>query len=139
MEPITLILAALVAGSTSRALDALSDEAKDPVKAASAKLYSLLSKRLADDAAGERALDEYVRQPEPHKGPLEQTLADSGAAEDLDLLGVAQRVLELVDAGGAAKGRYNVSITAAHGVQIGSYNTQVNTFNYPPSRESTGR
>ena len=134
-----MILAALAAGSASGVLDALSDEAKDTVKAAIARLYSLLRKRLADDAAAERALEEYMRQPEPHQEPLEQKLADSGAAEDPDLPVMAQRVLELVDAGGAAKGRYNVSIRATHGVQIGSYNTQVNTFNSPPSREGTRR
>jgi hypothetical protein len=138
MEPITLILAALAAGSTSGVLDALRDEARDTVKAAIPRLHSLLRNRLADDVAAERVLDEYVRQPEPHQEPLAQMLANSGAAEDPDLLVMAQRVLQLVDAGGAAKGRYNVSIRAAEGVQIGSYSTQVNTFNSPPSREGTG-
>ena len=139
MEPTTLILAALAAGSGSGALDALSDETNEPVKAAFEKLRGLLRRRFAYDEAADRALEEYVQHPEPHQEPLEQRLADSGAAKDRDVLVMAQRILELVDIGGASKARYNVSIRASHGVQIGSYNTQVKTFNSPPGQESTRR
>ena len=42
MEPVTLILAALTAGASAGALDALKDDAKEKVKAAYAKLHSLV-------------------------------------------------------------------------------------------------
>ena len=47
MEPVTLILAALTAGASAGALDALKDDAKDKAKAAYAKLQGLVKKRVS--------------------------------------------------------------------------------------------
>jgi RIP homotypic interaction motif len=40
--------------------------------------------------------------------------------------------MALVDATGLARGRYDIDIRGAQGVQIGDHSTQTNTFGAPP-------
>jgi hypothetical protein len=55
------------------------------------------------------------------------------AGRDEALLAAARRVMELLDATGAATGRYQVDARGAQGVQIGDHGTQTNTFGGPPT------
>lgn len=130
VDPITLIV-------TAQATAGLKGDLQDKLAAARKTLNSLLRKRLADDAAGQVILDEYEDDPETWRVPLERKLASVGAADDPRLLSAAATVLDLVDAKGAASGKYNVTVSHGQGVQIGSYNTQANFFRSPPSREDT--
>jgi hypothetical protein len=139
MDPITLIVTALMAGAAAGALDGLSDDAKDKAKAAYAKLHLLVRRRLAADPVAQRVLAEYESDPQVFQAPLVKKLTDSGADEDPGLVAEAKAVLDLVDAQGTRSGKYNVSVHGSQGVQIGSYNRQVNFFGSPPSRESSER
>jgi hypothetical protein len=63
MDPITLIVTALVAGAASGALDEVKDGAKAGVKAAYAKLRGLAQRRVAGNQSAEGALAEIEADP----------------------------------------------------------------------------
>ena len=128
MEPVTLILAALAAGASAGALDALKDDTKDKAKAAYAKLRGLVKKRISGRPHGELALAEYESAPQKWEGLLTAELTEAGAAQDDDLLTAARVLMELIDQPGAKSGKYNVTIRDSKGVQIGDRNFQVNKF-----------
>jgi hypothetical protein len=128
VDPITLIVAALAAGASAGALDALKDEAKGKAQAAYAKLHQLVKRRFRGNAAAEVVLAEYQADPETYTAPLTKKLTEAGAADDADLVAVATELMKLVDQAGARAGKYNVTITNAQGVQIGDGNIQVNRF-----------
>ncbi len=129
MEPISLILAALVAGATTGALDALKDDAKEKAKAAYAKLRGLVGKRVAGNPAAEMALTQYEANPKVWEAPLSDELTKAGAAQDTELVAVAKQLMELLDQSGARSGKYNVMIKDSKGVYVGDYGQQTNTFN----------
>ena len=52
----------------------------------------------------------------------------AGAGDDTGLATAAQALMELVDAPGVRSGKYGVTISGSRGVQVGSQNTQTNTF-----------
>lgn len=128
MEPVTLILAALTAGASAGALDALKDDAKEKVKAAYAKLHSLVKRRVSGRPHAELALAEYESAPQKWEGLLAAELTEAGAAQDDDLVAAAKALMELVDQAGAKSGKYNVTIKDSEGIQVGDGNFQVNKF-----------
>ena len=128
MDPITLIVTALVAGAATGALDEVKDGAKAGVKAAYAKLRSLAGKRVAGNRGAEAALAEIEADPENWKAPLTAKLTQLGAADDAYLVAAAQAFMDLIDEAGAKAGKYNVTITDSKGVQVGDGNIQVNRF-----------
>lgn len=128
MDPVTLIVAALAAGASAGALDALKDDVKEKAKAAYAKLHGLAYKRVSGRPHGELALAEYASAPQKWEGLLTAELTEAGAARDDDLLAAAKALMELIDQQGAKSGKYNVTITDSKGVQIGDGNVQVNRF-----------
>jgi microcompartment protein CcmL/EutN len=128
MDPITLIVAALVAGAATGALDEVKDSAKAGVKAAYAKLRALATRRVAGNPGAEAALAEIETDPDTWKAPLAAKLKQVGAADDADLVAAAQHLMELVDQAGARAGKYNVTIKDSQGVQLGDGNIQVNRF-----------
>jgi RIP homotypic interaction motif len=128
MDPITLIVAALVAGAAAGALDEVKDSAKAGVKAAYAKLRALAKRRVAGNQGAEAALAEIEADPETWKAPLAAKLTQLGAADDADLVAAAKHLMELVDQAGARAGKYNVTIKDSKGVQVGDGNIQVNRF-----------
>jgi hypothetical protein len=136
MEPVTLILAALTAGASAGALDALKDDAKDKAKAAYAKLQGLVKKRVSGRPHAELALAEYDSAPLKWEGLLTAELTEAGAAQDADLLSAAKALMELIDQAGARSGKYAVTISDSRGVQVGDGNTQVNHFGVTAGRDA---
>jgi hypothetical protein len=124
MDPVTLIVTALAAGAAS----ALQDDAKGVVGAALTRLRALVKKRLSGQPGAEVVLAKHERKPELYAEPLADELTESGAGEDAELVSAAQDLMKLVDAGGAAAGKYVVSVRDSSGVQIGDNNSQVNNF-----------
>jgi hypothetical protein len=124
MDPITLIVTALAAGVAS----ALQDDAKGTVKATFARLRALAKNRLAGRPSGEFVLEQHEQTPEIYEKPLAHELKESGAAADSALITAAQELMNLLDAHGAAAGKYVVSIQNSAGVQVGDHNSQVNNF-----------
>jgi hypothetical protein len=128
MDPITLIVAALAAGVSAGAIDALKDNAKEAAKAANEKLRDLVRRRFRGNASAEVILAEHQADPETYAAPLAKKLTEAGAADDTDLIAAAKALMELVDNVGARAGKYNVTIHGGQGIQIGDHNTQTNRF-----------
>jgi hypothetical protein len=128
MDPVTLIVTALAAGSSEGALEALKDDVKDAIKAAYATLRGLVRNRVRDQPGAELVLARYEDEPGIWETPLAKMLHDTGAAVDANLLAVSRALLELVDAVGTAEGKYDVTISGSQGVQVGDQNVQVNRF-----------
>jgi hypothetical protein len=129
MDPITLILTALVAGASAGALDELKDEVKEKAKAAHGRLRDLVSKRFR--AAGvpnaEAILAEYEGDPESYKSQLAKKLDAADAGKDDALMAAATAVLALLELGGKSSS-YTVTVMDSKGVMVGDGNTQTNTF-----------
>jgi hypothetical protein len=113
MDPITLIVTALAAGSGESALEALTDDVTDAIKAAYATLLGLVRSRVCDQPGAELVLAQYEDDPGTWETPLAKMLRDTGAAVDANLLAVAHALLELADAVGTAEGKYDVTISGS--------------------------
>ena len=124
MDPVSLVVGALAAG--------VSETGKAAVKDA----YEALKRRLAAVFAGrpaaQTALSEHAADPQTWDKPLAKAIAESGAARDGQIITAAQELMRLVDAAGAAAGKYQVDLRGAQGVQVGDGNQQVNVFGNPP-------
>jgi hypothetical protein len=129
MDPVTLIVTALVAGAAA----GLKDAAGSAVKDAYTGLKGLLTRKFADRSVAQTVLDEHEQQPDVYEAPLRSELAAAGVDQDAQILQAAHRLLELADPQGAASGKYEVNIRTGQGVQIGDHNQQHNVFGAPPS------
>ena len=127
MEPITLIVAALAAGTATGATESVASAVKD----AYASLRALVRKRLSGRPDGELVLARYETSPETWQAPLVAMLAEAGAEDDSGLVAAAQALMSLIDEAGALSGKYTVDTRGAYGVQVGDHNRQDNTFGAP--------
>jgi RIP homotypic interaction motif len=127
MDPITLIVTALAAGSSAGAISALQDDVK-AAEAAYSQLRGLVTTCVAGQPGAELVLAQYEEDPRSWEPPLVKMLTDADAASDHNLLAVAGALLELADAVGAAEGKYHVTISGSQGTQVGDHNVQVNRF-----------
>jgi hypothetical protein len=124
MEPISLILAALLAGVAKGA----GESAAHAVQDAYVGLRDALKRRLAGKPAAEQAVEQYMQDPDAWKGNLEVHLKQAGADQDRAVLDAASSVMRLADPAGAGAGKYNVNLAGAQGAQVGDGNTQTNYF-----------
>src|ERR1022692_3334394 len=128
MEPISLILAALLAGVVTGAGQSASSAVQD----AYAGLRDALKRRLAAKPAAQDAVEQFTRDPDAWKGNLEVHLQQAGAGQDQAILEAAASVLRQVDPEGASTGKYVVDLRGAAGVQVGDDNAQTNYFGSQP-------
>lgn len=124
MEPISLILAALLAG----VVKGTSESAAKGVRDAYQGLRAALKRRLADKPAAQDAVEQYARDPEQWKGNVEVHLRQAGADADQAILEAAATVLRLAKQDAGMAGKYNVNLAGAQGVQVGDGGTQTNHF-----------
>lgn len=103
MDPISLILAALVAGATKTAGDVAKD-AYDGLKA-------LIKRKFADNERAKMALDEYEKDPETGKALLKKKLTETKIDEHDEIFKVAQKLMEQLHPQEAAEGKFNVQIS----------------------------
>ena len=129
MDPISLILTALIAGLAQGAGHAANAAVRD----AYAGLRGALTRRLSGRRAAQDALEQYVADPEAWRGNLEVHLKQAGADRDQAVLDAAAAVMRGADPAGARTGKYTVNLAGAQGVQVGDHNKQSNVFNAPPS------
>src|SRR6266446_3787327 len=107
MDPITLILTALVSGTTASVKDTASQAVKDTYNG----LKTLLHNKLAGKPSTEMALAEYEKKPDVWKTPLEEGMKEAGIVQDTAIIEAAQKLMTLVQPQQAAQGKYNVQIT----------------------------
>jgi len=127
MDPVTLIVTALAAGTAL----GLRDTASAAVKDAYAGLKSMVSRRLGGRRDGDLVLARYAESPETWEGPLAAELTAARAGNDRDLIAAAQALMRLADEAGYKSGKYDVDARGSQGVQVGDHNTQHNVFRYP--------
>lgn len=121
MEPLTLIVAALVAGAAKAAGDAVPD--------AYTGLKALIKRKFAEDPKAEMVLEEHESDPETYEAPLKKKLAETGADQDEEIIQAAQKLLKQLNPEAAATGKYQVEFQGeVKGAQVGDHNTQTNTF-----------
>jgi hypothetical protein len=123
MDPVTLIVAALVAGVSS----GVGDVAASGVRDAYEGLKGLLVRRFASDEQASATLEEHVADPEAHEKSLAEEIRAVGADRDAEILAAAEDVLRRADAAGA-KTKYNVTVTGGKVGVIGDH-AHIGTMN----------
>jgi hypothetical protein len=129
MDPISLVLAALLAGVAK----GVGQSATAAVQDAYGALRSALKRRLADRPAAQDAVQQYTADADAWKGNLEVHLQQAGVAQDQAVIEAAARVMQLADPAGSSAGKYTVNLAGAQGVQVGDGNKQANYFGARPS------
>lgn len=120
MEPITLIMTALVAGTEIAAADIVPDAYK--------ALKTLIQRKFAGEPKAEMVLSEYEQDPETYEAPLKKKLTEAGADKDEEIIKKARELLKQLEPQ-AASGKYNIAVQGGvKGGQFGDRNTQTNTF-----------
>ncbi|MDH2387229.1 hypothetical protein QCN29_00195 [Streptomyces sp. HNM0663] len=128
MDPVTVILTALVAGTSSAA-----------VQESSRALCGAVRNRLtrgrdthgqdATDPADPAALEAYLQDPAGQHERLARALAKAGAGRDAELIEAARRVLATTHPGAAGSvGAYLADLREARGVVVGDHASQTNHF-----------
>src|SRR5690348_14949527 len=106
MDPVSLILAALVTGVATGLATGPGESAAAAVRDAYRGLRDALKRRLAGRPAAEDAVEQYTRDPEAWKGNLEVHLKQAGADQDPAVVEAAASVMRLADTAGASAGKY---------------------------------
>jgi len=127
VDPVSLVLSALISG----AAQGVADGASDTARSAYSKLRHLVSAKFAGNKPAEVALDEHAADPDTWQVPLTKYLTSFGADADGAIIEAAQQLLALLDPAGTAQGKYQVDLRGAQGVQVGDGNQMFNTFNAP--------
>jgi hypothetical protein len=100
VDPITLILTALVAGTAKAAGDAVPDAYKG--------LKALIQQKFAGKPVAEAMLDEHEKDPETYAAPLKKNLLAAGIDQDEEILKAAQALLDQLKPEAAAPGTINI-------------------------------
>jgi hypothetical protein len=129
MDPVTLVAAALATAVARHARVAATEAVGD----AYAALKGLLARRLSRDREAAAVLEKYEEDPSSWAMILSRSLAETGVADDAEVIDAAQRLLVLLDDSGSRSGRYFVDVRGLQGIQVGAHNTQTNTFSTGPN------
>jgi len=116
VDPVTLIVAALVAGAAAGA----GDVATSAIKDAYAGLKDLIKNKFAGNVAAEAALEKHETSPEAWEPALKAELVENGADQDEEILAAAKALLQDADAAGIKTKFHNqiagdVGIIGDHG------------------------
>ncbi len=121
MEPISLIVAALVAGAAKAAGDAAPDAYNG--------LKALIKRKFAGEPKAEMVLSEHETDPETYEAPLKKKLVEAGADLDEEIINKAQELLKQLKPEESAAGKYKVEFQGeVKAAQVGDHNKQENKF-----------
>jgi hypothetical protein len=102
VDPITLIVSAVLTGAVA----AVGETASSAVKDLYAGLKSLLKRSVQTE--GESSV---LDRPDPDRHELEELFKASGVDRDKNVIEAAKLLLYAADPGGAARGKYTISVT----------------------------
>lgn len=108
MDPVSLILQALVTGATKVTGDTVQDAYKG--------LKTLIQRKFAGKSEAEVALAKHEEKPEVWKEPLKDELVAVGADQDEEIIKTAQELLKLANPQEAAQGKYNIKAEQIKGI-----------------------
>lgn len=104
MDPVSLIVAALVAGAAKAVEESVSEELKEGYRTLRGKIAGLFrGKPLA-----EAMLTAHENDPKTYEAPLRKELELADAQAHQDVVDAAQVLLQLADPAGVESGRYVV-------------------------------
>ena len=124
MEPISLILTALVAGAAKAAGDTIPD--------AYTALKTLIKRKFESQGKSNSVtiLDKYETKPEKTKPLLEDELTEAGVDKDKEIIKLAQKLLEQLNPQEAAEGKFNLQISGGTVQGLTQQNTGTITQNF---------
>jgi len=124
MDPISLILAALVGGAAKPAGDIAQDAYNG--------LKDLIKRKFESQGKSDSAtiLDKYEQKAEKTKLLLEDELIEAGADKDEEIIKLAQQLLEQLNPQEAAEGRFNIQISGGKVQGLTQQNTGSITQNF---------
>jgi hypothetical protein len=102
MEPISLILAALVAGTAETASSLVKDTYEG--------LKTLIKRKFADNSAAKLVLEEHEKDPETYEIPLKKKLIEADIDQDEQIIKKAQELLTTLKPEEAKLGKFNINI-----------------------------
>ena len=104
MEPVSLILTALIAGIKAAAPSvgaaALSD--------AYLGLKTLIQNKFANNEKAKQAYEDFENDPDTYEKPISKHLQMAGADQDDDIIKAAQKLMSLIEPEQFAKGKFNI-------------------------------
>jgi hypothetical protein len=106
VDPVTLIVAAMVAGAASGATDTVSQAVKDGY----AGLKNLLTGKFQGHPRALQTLADHEADPETDEKPLAKQLQETGADQDSQILAAAETVLKAANQTGV-KTKYHITVT----------------------------
>jgi len=106
MEPISLILAALIAGATA----ATKDPAGAAVKDAYEGFKALIKKKFEKDALAQAMVEAKPEDIKQSEALLRNKITEAGIDQDAEILKVAAEILKKEDPQGAKVGKYNINV-----------------------------
>jgi hypothetical protein len=102
MDPVSLIVAALIAG----AMAGTKEVAGTAIKEAYNGLKDLIKRKFAGNAKAEETLADHEKDPETYEKPLKKVLTQTGADQDQLIIQAAQRLMAQIDPQGTSAGKY---------------------------------
>lgn len=124
MDPIALILSALVAGAAKTA----GDVAQDTYNGLKALIKRKFESQGKSDAL--TILEKYEQKPEKTKPLLEDELMEVEIDKDPEIIKAAQTLLEQLNPQQAAEGKFNISISGGTVQGLTQQNTGTITQNF---------
>ena len=106
MEPISLILAALVAGATA----ATKDTAGAAVKDAYEGLKALIKKKFEKDALAQAMVEAKPEDIKQSEVLLRNKITEAGIDQDVEILKAAAAILRKEDPQGEKEGKYRINV-----------------------------
>lgn len=124
MDPISLILSALVAGAATTAGGVAQDTYNG--------LKALIKRRFESQGKSDAVtiLDKYEEKPEKTKPLLEDELTEVEAGKDEEIIKLAQELLKQLNPQEAAEGKFNVQISGGTVQGLIQQNTGTVTQNF---------
>ena len=116
MDPVTLIVAALVAGATAGAKEMASRAVTDGY----VRLRAVLTEKFMGNAQAAQTLADHEADPETYEKPLVKELQAAGAERDNKVLEAAEMVLKAADEAGI-KTKYQIMVTGGKVGIIGDH------------------
>ncbi|MDG4785302.1 hypothetical protein O7626_05040 [Micromonospora sp. WMMD1102] len=128
MDPVSLIVTALVAGASA----ALKDTAGDAIRSGYLGLKSLLKRKLDRDPLDPVLVDQHEKDPDLFAEALRARLIQIEAGDDEEIVGAAEAVLRIADPEGTRTGKYRVHVSGGQGAVIGEHNTVTQNYHNAP-------
>ena len=126
MDPVTLIVSALLGGLTAGLTDTATAATKDLYNA----LKSRLMRKVEKNEDAQDAIAKVEKQPDSkaRQELLKEELAKLELDKDDELLKIANSLLEALKASGGSSGKYDVDIHDSQGIVVGDHSSVTQNF-----------